>query len=64
MTEEFKSFIKDCKKSIIFCTISYFIIFMLLKPIVNLLGFEFIQYIYDFSIIAIAIGVIEKIIIL
>ena len=61
MTEEFKSFIKDCKKSIMFYTISYFIIFMLLKLIVNLLGLEFIQYIYDFSIIAIAIGVIAKI---
>ena len=62
MTEEFKSFIKDCKKSIMFYTISYLIIFILLKLIVNLLGFEFMQYIYDFSISVIAIGVIAGII--
>lgn len=62
MTDEFKSFLNDCKKSIIFYTISYFIIFMVLKIIVNLLGFDFMQYIYDISIIVILGGIIAGII--
>lgn len=62
MTEEFKKFLNDCKKSILFYTISYFVIFMILKLIVNLLGYEFMQYVYGFSIITIIVGIIASII--
>lgn len=33
MTEEFKNFLNNCKKSILFYTISYLVIFMILKLI-------------------------------
>ena len=62
MTEELKNFLNDCKKSILFYTISYFVIFMILKLIVNLLGFEFMKYIYIFSTIVIICGIIASIV--
>lgn len=58
MREEFKEFMKDCRKSILFYTFVYSILFFISKFILNILGLEFIQYVYKFSIFVILFGIV------
>jgi len=58
MKEEFKEFMKDCRKSILFYTFVYSILFFISKIILNMLGLEYMQYIYKFSIFIILFGIV------
>lgn len=58
MREEFKEFMKDCTKSILFYTFVYSILFFVSKLILNILGLEFMQYVYKFSIFIILFGIV------
>lgn len=58
MREEFKEFINDCKKSILFYTFVYAILFIISKIILNILGLEYIKYVYKFSIFLILFGIV------
>ena len=56
MRQEIKDFIKDCRKSILFYTFVYVILFS--KIVVNVFGFEYRQYVNYFSILVIILGII------
>lgn len=62
MREKVKEFIKVCKKSILFYTFVYSILFFISKLILNILDLDFMQYAYKFSIFVILFGIVLGII--
>jgi len=60
--EVVKKILTSCKKSILFYTVIYIIIFIVSKVILNALGMKYMQYINYFSIILVLIGIISGVI--
>lgn len=53
-----KKILNKCKKSIIFYTCIFFVLFILSKIIINLNGLDYMKYIYESSMIIILLGII------
>ena len=62
MKEKFKEVLNSCKKSILFYTFVYAILFIVSKLILSALGLKYRQYINYFSIILMIIGIISSLI--